>query len=102
MRRHLYQVFAPVRRAGLSFFRSGRRPARLPARTGWRSGAMGNEGGDEDCRRGGPREPDESELERGRLRRELIERALAHFPRPEPHPSKEEVESVFRSVTASY
>jgi hypothetical protein len=57
---------------------------------------------DEECRRGGPREPDESELERGRLRRELIERALARFPRPEPHPSKEEVESVFRSVTASY
>jgi hypothetical protein len=63
---------------------------------------MRNEGGDEECRRGGPRVPDESELERGRLRRDLIERALARFPTPEPHPSKEEVESVFRSVTASY
>jgi hypothetical protein len=63
---------------------------------------MRNEGGDEECRRGGPRGPDESELERGRLRRDLIERALARFPTPEPHPSKEEVESVFRSVTASY
>jgi hypothetical protein len=63
---------------------------------------MRNKGGDEECRRGGPREPDESELERGRLRRELIERALARFPPPEPRPSKEEVESVFRSVTASY
>ena len=63
---------------------------------------MRNEGGDEECRRGGPREPDESELERGRLRRELIERALARFPPPEPRPSKEEVEFVFRSVTASY
>ena len=63
---------------------------------------MRNEGGDEECRRDGPREPNESELERGRLRRGLIERALARFPRPEPHPSEEEVESVFRSVTASY
>ena len=63
---------------------------------------MKNRDGNEECRRDGPREPDESELERGRLRRELIERALARFPRPEPHPSKEEVESVFRSVTASY
>ena len=63
---------------------------------------MRNYGGDEECRRGGPREPDEAELERGRLRRQLIERALAQFPPPEPHPSKEEVEAVFRSVTASY
>ena len=63
---------------------------------------MRNNGGDEECRRGGPREPDEAELERGRLRRKLIENALARFPRPEPRPSKEEVESVFRSVTASY
>ena len=63
---------------------------------------MRHKDGDEECRRGGPREPDESELERGRFRRELIERALARFPRPEPHPSEEEVESVFRSVTASY
>ena len=63
---------------------------------------MRNESGDEECRRDSPRQPDESELERGRLRRELIERALARFPAPEPHPSKEEVESVFRSVTASY
>ena len=63
---------------------------------------MRNENGDAECRRGGPREPDESELERGRLRRDLIERALARFPKPEPRPSEEEVESVFRSVTASY
>jgi hypothetical protein len=63
---------------------------------------MRNEGEDEEYRRGGPREPDESELERGRLRRKLIEKALAQFPPPEPHPSEEEVESVFRSVTASY
>ena len=63
---------------------------------------MRHKDGDEDCLRGGPREPDESALERGRLRRELIERALARYPPPEPHPSKEEVESVFRSVTASY
>jgi len=41
-------------------------------------------------------------LERGRLRRELIEKALARFPPHGPRPSKEEVESVFRSVTASY
>ena len=60
---------------------------------------MRHKDGDEDCRRGGPRE---AELERGRLRRDLIERALARFPPPEPHPSEEEVESVFRSVTASY
>jgi hypothetical protein len=58
--------------------------------------------GDEECWRGARREPDESELERGRLRRELIERALARMPKPEPQPSREEVESVFRSVTASY
>lgn len=63
---------------------------------------MRYKGGDEECRPGGPREPDESELERGHLRRELIERALAQFPPPEPQPSREEVESVFRSVTASY
>lgn len=63
---------------------------------------MRHKDGDEECRRDGPRAPDESELERGRLRRELIERALAQFPPPEPHPSQEEVESVFRSVTASY
>ena len=58
--------------------------------------------GDEECWRGDRREPDEPEVERGRLRRELIERALAAMPRSEPQPSKEEVESVFRSVTASY
>jgi hypothetical protein len=63
---------------------------------------MKNRGGDEECRRDGPREPDESEVARGRLRREMIERALARFPRPEPQPSQEEVESVFRSVTATY
>jgi hypothetical protein len=63
---------------------------------------MRNRDGDEECRRGGPREPDESELERARPRRELIERALARFPPREPQPSKEEVESVFRSVMASY
>ena len=63
---------------------------------------MRNEGGDEERRRDVPRGPDEPELERGRLRRELIERALAQFPPPGPHPSKEEVESVFRSVTESY
>lgn len=63
---------------------------------------MRHKDGDEECLPGGPREPDESELEQGRLRRELIERALAQFPSPAPHPSKEEVESVFRSVTASY
>ena len=63
---------------------------------------MRHNDGDEECRRGGPRAPGEAELERGRLRRVLIERALARFPMPEPHPSKEEVESVFRSVTASY
>ena len=64
-----------------------------------RNRGMRNKGEDEECRRG---EPDESELERGRLRRKLIEKALAQFPPPEPQPSKEEVESVFRSVTASY
>ena len=58
--------------------------------------------GDEEFRQSGLHEPDESRLERGRLRRELIEKALARFPRPEPHPSEEEVESVFRSVTAGY
>ena len=63
---------------------------------------MKHKDGDEECLRGGPREPDDAELERGRLRRELIEKALAQFPPPGPHPSKEEVESVFRSVTASY
>ena len=63
---------------------------------------MRNEGGDDERRHSGPLGPDESELERSRLRRDLIERALARFPKPEPHPSKEEVESVFRSVTASY
>lgn len=64
---------------------------------------MRHKDGDEEAlRRGGPREPDDAELERGRLRRELIERALAQCPPPEPHPSKEEVESVFRIVTASY
>ncbi|MET0645790.1 MAG: hypothetical protein ABW208_04165 [Pyrinomonadaceae bacterium] len=63
---------------------------------------MRNKGGDEERRRGGLHEPDESTLERGRLRRELIEKALAQFPRPEPQPSEEEVESVFRSVTDSY
>lgn len=63
---------------------------------------MRDKGGDEECRRGGPGEPDGPALERVHLRRELIERALARFPTPEPHPSKEEVESVFRSVTASY
>lgn len=63
---------------------------------------MRNKDGDEDCRRDGPREPAGSEAERAQLRRELIERALALFPAPEPQPSMEEVESVFRSVTASY
>jgi hypothetical protein len=63
---------------------------------------MRNMGGDEEYGRGGPREMDESELERGRLRRALIEAALAQFPPPDPQPSEEEVESVFRSVTASY
>ncbi|HEX8719001.1 MAG TPA: hypothetical protein VF736_00035 [Pyrinomonadaceae bacterium] len=63
---------------------------------------MRNKGGDEECWRGEWREPEGTELERGRLRRELIERALAQFPPPAPRPSKEEVESVFRSVTASY
>jgi hypothetical protein len=63
---------------------------------------MRDKGEDGERLRGGPREPDESELERGRLRRGLIEKALAQFPLPEPRPSKEEVESVFRSVTASY
>lgn len=67
-----------------------------------RNRGMRNKGEDEERRRAAPREPDESELERGRLRRELIERALARFPPPAPRPSKEEVESVFRSVTASY
>ena len=63
---------------------------------------MRNKCGDEKFRQSGMHEPDESTLERGRLRRELIERALAQFPPPGPHPSEEEVESVFRSVTASY
>jgi hypothetical protein len=63
---------------------------------------MRNRSEDEDCRRGGPREPDESEAERARHRRKLIEKALAQFPQPEPQPSKEEVESVFRSVMSSY
>jgi hypothetical protein len=63
---------------------------------------MRNKGEDEESWRSSPREPLESELERGRHRRELIERALAQFPPLEPQPSKEEVESVFRSVTASF
>lgn len=63
---------------------------------------MRNKSGDEECRRGGRGEPEEPRLEQGRLRRELIEKALAQFPPPEPEPSREEVESVFRSVTASY
>lgn len=63
---------------------------------------MRDKDGDEECWRGAGREPGEPELEWGRLRRELIERALAQFAPPEPRPSKEEVESVFRSVTASY
>jgi hypothetical protein len=63
---------------------------------------MRNRDGDEECRPRGPRGPDELESERGHLRRKLIEKALAQFPRPEPDPSREEVESVFRSVTDSY
>lgn len=63
---------------------------------------MRNNDSNEDGRLGGPREPDESELERGRRRRELIEKALAEMHTSEPQPSKEEVESVFRRVTASY
>lgn len=63
---------------------------------------MRNREGDEECRPGGPRERDELESERGHLRRKLIEKALAQFPPREPEPSREEVESVFRSVTASY
>lgn len=63
---------------------------------------MRNKDEDEECWRVNSRAPDEAELERGRLRRELTEKALAQFPPPEPQPSKEEVESVFRSVTASY
>ena len=34
--------------------------------------------------------------------RELIRRALAQVPQPEPQPSDEEVEAVFRAVVASY
>lgn len=63
---------------------------------------MRHKDGDEAFRRGNPRGPSESERERGHLRRKLIEKALAQFPPPVPEPSKEEVESVFRSVTASY
>lgn len=63
---------------------------------------MRNKSGDEECWRGSTRGPDKSEMERGRHRRQLIEVALAKFPPPEPQPSEEEVESVFRSVTASY
>lgn len=63
---------------------------------------MRNKHGNEEYRRGNPREPDEAEIERVRHRRVLIEKALAKFPPPEPHPSEEEVESVFRSVTSSY
>jgi hypothetical protein len=62
---------------------------------------MRNKGEDEEWR-SSQHDRRESELEQGRLRRELIERALAQFPPPEPQPSKEEVESVFRSVTASF
>jgi hypothetical protein len=63
---------------------------------------MRNKGGDEQFPPGGLHGPEESTLERGRLRRELVEKALAQFPPPEPQPSEEEVESVFRSVTAGY
>lgn len=63
---------------------------------------MRNKCGDEEFRQSGLHEPGESTLERGRLRRKQIEKALARFPRPEPRPSEEEVESVFRSVTAGY
>ena len=63
---------------------------------------MRNKCGDEEFRQSGLHGPDESTLERGRLRRELIETALARFPRPQPQPTEEEVESVFRSVTAGY
>jgi CRISPR/Cas system-associated protein Csm6 len=60
---------------------------------------MRNRSEDEDCRRA---EPDETEAGRARHRRELIEKALAQFPQPEPQPSEEEVESVFRSVMSTY
>lgn len=63
---------------------------------------MRNKGGDEEFRPSRLHGSEESKLERGRLRRELIEKALARFPPPEPQPSEEEVESVFRSVTAGY
>ena len=63
---------------------------------------MRHKDGDEECRPGGPHEPHEPKLVRVRSRRELVEKALAQFPAPEPQPSNEEVESVFRSVTASY
>ena len=49
-----------------------------------------------------PRRQDESGADWERLRRELMERALAKMPKPEPQPSNEEVESVFRAVVASH
>lgn len=63
---------------------------------------MVNKSGDEECRRGERGEPGEPAQGPWRPVREQVERALAMFPAPEPRPSKEEVESVFRSVTASY
>ena len=57
---------------------------------------------DEECRRGGRREQEVTELAQERRLRALTARALARLPAPEPRPSVEEVEAVFRAVIASY
>ena len=57
---------------------------------------------DEECRRGGRREREDVVLAQERRLRELTELALSRLPAPEPQPSDEEVESVFRAVMVSY
>ena len=101
MRRRLHQLLRRTSGRDFLAFRVAGARRDCPREQAEESGHE-KQGEDEECRRGRPREPNEAELERGRLRRELIERALAQFPPPEPQPSKEQVESVFRSVTASY
>lgn len=57
---------------------------------------------DDECRRGGLREREVTESAQGRRLRELTAHALSRLPAPEPRPSAEEVEAVFRAVIASY
>ena len=57
---------------------------------------------DEDCWRGSRREREDDVSAQERRLREMTARALARLPAPEPRPSDEEVESVFRALVASY